>query len=88
MCLDAEGALWIAAVIADSFVRVAEGGTVTHRIAVGDGRHAIACVLGGADRRTLLMCTAGTLGEGEASRQAMSGRIEAVEVEVPGAGWP
>lgn len=88
MCLDAEGALWIAAVVAGGFIRVREGGEVVDRLPVEDGRHAIACVLGGDDRRTLFLLTAGTLGEGEASRAAMSARVEAVAVDVPGAGRP
>ena len=46
-----------------------------------------ACVLGGADRRTLYLCTAPTH-EPERTLAARQGRIEAVAVDVPGVGIP
>ena len=89
MCLDAEGAAWVACVTTDWCLRVAEGGEVLDRIRVDeDGRHPVACVLGGPDRRTLHLLTATTYGEAEPSLQARAGRIEQVRVEVPGAGRP
>jgi len=88
MCLDAEGAVWVAAVTAGAFLRVEREGKVTDRIEMEDGRHAIACVLGGSDRRTLFMLTATTFGEADTSRETMSARVEAVPVEVPGDGQP
>ncbi|MEE9286072.1 MAG: SMP-30/gluconolactonase/LRE family protein [Dehalococcoidia bacterium] len=87
ICLDAEGCIWVAAPVDSSgYVRVAEGGEVKDRIDPGDHR-AIACVLGGPQRRTLLMCDAlsGRLSE---IKGRDNGRIRAVEVDVPGAGWP
>jgi sugar lactone lactonase YvrE len=46
-----------------------------------------ACMLGGPDRRTLFMVTAPTSkANGLAAR--LEGRIEIVQVEVPGAGRP
>src|SRR5262249_21403821 len=53
MCLDAEHGMWIALPGEGRFERVLEGGEVTDSIDV-DG-WAIACVLGGPDRRTLHM---------------------------------
>jgi sugar lactone lactonase YvrE len=88
MCLDAEGAAWFAAVLAGAFVRVAEGGEVLDRLPVDQGRHAIACVLGGPDRRTLFQLTATTKGDAEPSLAAMDARVDAVEVAVPGEGRP
>lgn len=88
LCLDAEGAAWFAAVLAGAFVRVREGGEVTDRIPVADGRNAIDCVLGGPDRRTLFQLTATTKGEADASLAAMDARVDAVEVAVPGEGSP
>ena len=88
MCLDAEGAVWVAAVTAGAFLRVRRGGEVTDRLEVEDGRHAIACVLGGADRRTLFLLTAPTFGEAEASRATRGARVETQPVDVPGAGRP
>jgi len=87
MCIDAEGA-WVAAVTLGQFIRLLPGGEVTDRVPVADGRHAIACVLGGPDRRTLFMITATTFGEADASRAALAGRVDAIDVEIPGVGWP
>jgi sugar lactone lactonase YvrE len=88
MCLDAEGAVWVAAVTAGVFLRVEREGKVTDRIELEEGRHPIACVLGGSDRRTLFMLTATTFGEADKSRAAMAARVETMEVGVPGDGWP
>jgi sugar lactone lactonase YvrE len=88
MCLDAEGAAWFAAVLAGAFVRVAEGGEVLDRIPVDEGRHAIACVLGGPERRTLFQLTSTTKGDAEPSLAAMDARVDATEVAVPGEGRP
>ena len=53
---------------------------------MGHDRHGYV-VLGGADRRTLLMCVAGDW-KREAVMKARSGRIDAAVVAVPGAGRP
>jgi sugar lactone lactonase YvrE len=53
-----------------------------------EGRHPVACVLGGPDRRTLYLLTATTYGEAEPSLAARAGRIDQVRVDVPGAGRP
>jgi sugar lactone lactonase YvrE len=89
MCIDADGAAWVSCVTTDWCLRVAEGGEVLDRIQVEEkGRHPVACVLGGPERRTLYLLTATTYGEAEPSLQARAGRIEQVRVAVPGAGWP
>jgi sugar lactone lactonase YvrE len=44
-------------------------------------------MLGGPERKTLFICTAATLDYEEAARDR-SGKIVAVEVDVPGAGLP
>ena len=80
-CLDAEGAIWIASPTTKEVVRVREGGEVTDRITTGE-REAIACMLGGDDRRTLFVL-ASTL-----AREPGSGSISTVAVDVPGAGLP
>jgi len=87
MCLDEEGAVWAALEDGMQFVRIAEGGNVLDRVDVGSDRIALACVLGGADRRTLYMCTAEEL-DPSGSSGRRTGRIEAVSVDVPGAGLP
>jgi sugar lactone lactonase YvrE len=84
ICLDAEGGIWVASPIGHTVLRVLEGGEVTHRITVEN--EAFACMLGGPERRTLLMCTAA---ESDPTKTGdRKGRIERVEVEVPGAGLP
>lgn len=85
ICLDAEGAIWVASPISSGVMRVREGGEVTDRINVAT--QAWACMLGGPGRRTLFIATSET----DRAEQAMikkSGRIETVEVEIPGAGLP
>jgi sugar lactone lactonase YvrE len=86
MCLDAEGAIWAACPYTGRTQRVAEGGEVLDEV---KGTHAgvYACMLGGADRRTLYLCTAPSHVP-EETRAARQGRIEAVTVDVPGAGLP
>ena len=55
ICLDAEGAVWVASPVSAEVLRVLEGGAITHRIAVAT--QGIACMLGGADRQTCLLYT-------------------------------
>jgi sugar lactone lactonase YvrE len=85
ICLDAEGAVWVADPRHKKVFRVHEGGARSREITTGD-RGAYACMLGGADRRTLFVCT-NTQGGPEAAK-ALQGRIESAHVEVPGAGLP
>jgi sugar lactone lactonase YvrE len=87
ICLDAEGAVWVADPIGRRFTRVREGGEVTDLIRLEDGATAIACVLGGADRRTLLMSVSKAL-PGRETLPAGNARIDALVVDVPGAGAP
>ncbi len=86
MCLDAEGCVWAASPPTNEFIRVREGGEVVDRVSTGE-RRAIACVLGGEDRRTLFCITNAFMSILQATPER-SGRVEAVRVEVPGAGTP
>jgi len=86
ICLDAEGAVWIACPMSHRCLRVAEGGEILDEISVGE-RGAFACMLGGTDRRTLFVCTARGFGP-EDWIEHRGGAILAAEVAVPGAGWP
>ena len=86
ICLDAEGAVWASCFGQDEFIRIWEGGDIAARVAV-PGRRAVACMLGGEDRRTLFMLTAETTIE-ELSQGKSKGRIETARVDVPGAGLP
>lgn len=87
ICLDAEGAVWFADPIGRRFCRVVEGGEITDVIRPANGAAAIACVLGGPDRRTLLMAVA-TLLPGAGTLPSSNARVDALVVEVPGAGRP
>ena len=85
ICLDAEGAIWVASPTSNEVLRVREGGEVTDRVALD--RRAFACMLGGDDRRTLLICTSHSSDPVDSATQR-SGRIESIRVDVPGAGRP
>jgi sugar lactone lactonase YvrE len=85
ICLDAEGAVWVAHPRVGA-LRLLPGGEVSDRIEL-PGRNIYACVLGGADRRTLFACTGTTHDRDEAGR-IRSAKLEAVTVDVPGAGVP
>ena len=85
ICLDAEGAVWIASPTTRGCYRVREGGEVLDHIDTGRG--AFACMLGGEHRRTLYVCTADSHDPQRQSTER-NGRIEAFEVTAPRAGWP
>ena len=78
ICLDAEGGIWIAAPGRGRVARVLEGGKITHIVKVEND--AYACMLGGQDRRMLFVATS--------THARTNGRIEVVEVDIPGAGLP
>lgn len=86
IALDAEGGVWAAMTLARQFERITEGGEVTDRIDMGE-RVAIACALGGPERRTLFL-----LSSTDAYPKRLIGtrlaRLDAVRVDVPGAGLP
>jgi sugar lactone lactonase YvrE len=85
ICLDAEGAIWVADPRGNRVVRVREGGVIVDTIPL-PGRNAYACMLGGDDRRTLFICTAPGSGPERAGKT--DGKIETARVSVPGAGLP
>jgi sugar lactone lactonase YvrE len=78
ICLDAEGGIWVAAPGRGRVVRVLEGGEITHIVKVEND--AYACMLGGPDRKTLFVATS--------RHERDAGRIEFVEVDIPGVGLP
>jgi sugar lactone lactonase YvrE len=86
ICLDAEGAIWLASPVSREVLRVREGGAITDRFAT-DGQ-AVACMLGGADRRTLFVLTGRVMTTPEQSLAERSGAIWTLRVPVPGAGLP
>jgi sugar lactone lactonase YvrE len=86
IALDAEGGVWASMTLAHQFERITEGGVVTDRIEMGE-RVAIACALGGPARRTLFL-----LSSTDAYPQRLIGtrlsQLDAVTVDIPGAGLP
>jgi sugar lactone lactonase YvrE len=86
ICLDAEGAVWVACPITGRCLRIRDGGEVLDEVKVSNS-FAFACMLGGDDRRTLYICTAPSSDPKE-TLSARGGRIETVRVDVPGAGLP
>lgn len=85
ICLDAEGAIWIANPIAPECARIAEGGEVLE--VIDTGQPCYACMLGGDDGKTLFMLTAAT-SDHEAAAQARTGKVLAATVGSPRAGLP
>jgi sugar lactone lactonase YvrE len=82
ICLDAEGAVWVASPFTNEVLRVVDG-RVAERISTGDqGCYAVA--LGGGDGRTLFVCTSGSWIPEEA-RSLRNGRVSVATVGVPAA---
>lgn len=95
ICIDAEGAVWYASPPHRCCVRVLDGGQLTHIVDTSP-YECLACALGGPERRTLFLVLVEprdapgresfVIG-GPAAAPGTS-RVEALEVDVPGAGWP
>jgi sugar lactone lactonase YvrE len=86
ICLDAEGAVWVADAAHGRLLRVAEGGRILEEL-TANGVGLFACMLGGDQGRTLFACAAPTFQESEASVNHRAS-ILMTEVEVPHAGLP
>jgi sugar lactone lactonase YvrE len=84
ICLDENGAVWVAAPEPGRVLCLAEGGRVLGEVRVTTRPYA--CMLGGPERRTLFVCTAPN--RADQIRAGITGRIEMVEVPVAGAGRP
>jgi sugar lactone lactonase YvrE len=87
ICTDEQDAVWYADVPNRRCVRVAQGGRVLQTVELDRG--AFACMLGGPSRTTLFTVAATWQGMTEAQMVAPgSGQVLAIDVDVPGAGWP
>jgi sugar lactone lactonase YvrE len=100
ICIDAEDTIWTGVgQMGEHLVgRVREGGEVLERIKLD--RDCFACMLGGADRRTLFMMAAEwrnpeSMTNGAENRQLMAdilrartGQVLTVQAPAPGVGWP
>lgn len=85
--LDAENHIWCADEVNARCVRIAPGGRIVDEIKAPDGLDFFACMLGGDDGRTLLVCGAPDFAEGNrmAAREAV---LLTARVDVPHSGLP
>jgi sugar lactone lactonase YvrE len=86
-CLDADDHIWAADALGARCVRIAPGGAIVDEIPGPAGMGVFACMLGGEDGRTLLMCTAPDFFE-EARSSAREAVLLTTTVDVPRAGLP
>lgn len=86
IALDAAGGIWAGFPLGHEFRRILPGGEVTDTISMGEDM-AIACALGGDDRRTLFMLSARSW-DAKALAGARTSTVKTVRVSVPGAGTP
>lgn len=86
ICLDAAGAVWVSAFDQGEFIRVLDGGEITHKVDVGD-RRAVACNLGGEAGKTLF-CLIYDGNLDDIPKGARNAKIETATVEIAGAGSP
>ena len=86
ICLDSENAVWYADVPNKRCVRVREGGEILQTINLDRG--CFACMLGGTDRRTLLLVATEWRGPAGMSDGRRTGQLLSVKAPAPGVGWP
>jgi sugar lactone lactonase YvrE len=87
ICADEQNAVWYADVPNKRCARVAEGGAVLQTVELDRG--GFACALGGPRRATLFIVAAAWQAMTESEMVAPgSGQVLAIDVDVPGAGWP
>ncbi len=80
ICLDAEGAVWIANALAPRLMRIGEGGVVLDEVETTMNTYA--CMLGGPEGKHLFAMTAPT-SDSRHAPLARNGAIEVVEVVIP-----
>ena len=88
ICIDADNAVWYADVPNKRCVRVREGGEVLQTINLDRG--CFACMLGGADKKTLFIVATEWRGMENIPEvvRARTGQVLTVEAPAPGVGWP
>ncbi len=86
ICIDADGAVWYADVPNRRCVRVREGGEVLQTIELDRG--CFACMLGGADEKTLFMLAAEWHGPANMTDAPRTGQVLTASAPAPRAGWP
>jgi sugar lactone lactonase YvrE len=85
--LDSAGRLWVADAVGRACLLVEEGGNIVRRVAAPAGLHVFACMLGGSEGTTLLMCCSP---DSDAHKRAADDEavLAIAEVDVPRAGLP
>jgi sugar lactone lactonase YvrE len=86
ICLDSDNAIWYGDVPNKRCVRVREDGEVLQAIELDRG--CFACMLGGADKRTLFLIANDWRGPASMADGARMGQVLAAEAPAPGVGWP
>ena len=85
--LDAEGHIWSADEVTARCLRIAPGGEVVDELAMPTGLDCFACMLGGEDGRTLLVCASPDFNP-QARAAARESVLLTTTVDVPHAGLP
>ena len=85
--LDAEGHIWAADGLGGPTCRIAPGGEIVEEIELPEGLRAFACMLGGEDGRTLLLCAAPDFIEAN-RKDAREAVLLTTTVDVPHGGRP
>jgi sugar lactone lactonase YvrE len=85
--LDAEGCIWSADSLGGRVLRVRPGGEVVETLTAPGGLGFFACMLGGPDGRTMLICASPTFAEHERV-DATDAVLFTTTVDVPHAGLP
>ena len=85
--LDADGHIWSADGVGERAGRIAPGGEIVEEVRAPDGLGVFACMLGGEDGRTLLLCAAPDFLE-HRRRDKREAVLLTTTVDVPHAGLP
>ena len=85
--LDAEGCIWSADAVGGRAARLAPGGEIVDVVAGPEGLGVFACMLGGEDGRTLLLCSAPDFLE-HRRMEVREAVLVTTTVDVPHAGLP
>jgi len=85
--LDAAGHIWAADGLGGPTCRIAPGGEIVEQIELPEGLGAFACMLGGDDGRTLLLCAAPDFNEAN-RKNAREAVLLTTTVDVPHGGRP
>jgi sugar lactone lactonase YvrE len=85
--LDAENHIWAADEVGARCIRIAPGGEIVEEVKAPEGLDFFACMLGGEDGRTLLMCSAPDFHE-DSRKAAHEAVLLTTRVDVPHAGLP